>query len=136
MESVDKVRICPSDLLGEERLRQKLTSYSLNGYLSTEAKPKFENVRKLKATSKTIVAFETAEQKGVDLFADHLHSFNWYRVSNIKKGIVFDAIKAEVQVDRHLGAAHYLYADGHVDLINEEQIHTWAHQPWNFALPQ
>jgi prepilin-type processing-associated H-X9-DG protein/prepilin-type N-terminal cleavage/methylation domain-containing protein len=136
MESVDRIRICPSDLNGEERYIKKLTSYSLNGYLSKEARPSFGNRKKLAATSKTIVAFETADVKSIDFYCDHLHSFDWFKPSNIAGGLVLTYISNEVQVDRHGGAAHYLYADGHVDLIPAEQIKEWADQPFNFALPQ
>jgi prepilin-type processing-associated H-X9-DG protein len=35
-----------------------------------------------------------------------------------------------VAVDRHGGAAHYLYADGHVEAINSSQIQEWCQPPW------
>jgi len=136
LENVDAVRICPNDPLGRERLEQKTTSFALNGYLSSEARPSFENIRKLTATSKTMVAFEVSSAKRVDTFADHLHSFNWFSKSNIAKELVFTAIENEVAVDRHLGYANYLYADGHVDLLSEDQIYQWTRQPFNFALPR
>ena len=37
---------------------------------------------------------------------------------------------------RHGETAHYLYADGHVEAIDEQQIVSWAKEPFNFALPQ
>ena len=65
MEDVDAIRICPSDLAGELRLRGKGTSYTMNGWLSKEARPPFDNRRKVPAMSKTIVAFELSEKKDV-----------------------------------------------------------------------
>lgn len=146
MEDVDAIRICPSDLAAELRWKGKGTSYTLNGYLSTEAKPSFANRKRLIAMSQSIVAFELSEKKDIgamtsqnpadiDVFNDHVHSFSWFTTSNISHKVVFNYINNEVAVDRHGGAAHYLYADGHVNLIPGEQIMEWADTPFNFALP-
>jgi len=146
MEDVDAIRICPSDLAGDLRQRGKGTSYTLNGYLSSESKPSFDNRRKVKASSQTVIAFELSENKDVgamkslnpadiDEFNDHVHSFNWFKMSNITNNLVFKAISAEVAVDRHDGTTHFLYADGHVDGVSSEQIEIWATQPFNFAKP-
>jgi prepilin-type processing-associated H-X9-DG protein len=136
MEDVDAIRICPNDPHGDSRRAEKLTSFTMNGYLSKESRYGCDNIRKLLATSKTMVAFELADVKGVDTYTDHVHSFNWFSQSNLRKGLVFTAIKNEVQVDRHAGYGHYLFADGHVDLLSEDQIFQWSQQPLNFALPQ
>jgi prepilin-type N-terminal cleavage/methylation domain-containing protein/prepilin-type processing-associated H-X9-DG protein len=139
MEDVDAIRICPDDLNGPARKQMKLTSYVLNGYLTTEVKPAFLNAWKLKETSKTILCFELSDAKDTNgapqLQNDHVHSFNWFKQSNITQGKVFSAISGEVQVDRHNRAAHYLYGDGHVALITSSQINTWATAPFNFAIP-
>ncbi len=146
MEDVDAIRICPSDLAGHLRLLGKGTSYTMNGYLSKESIPPFENIRKLAAMSQTIVSFELSENKDagamrsldpadIDVFNDHVHSFNWFIASNIKKNLVFTAISAEIAVDRHGGSAHYLYADGHVALISSEQIQQWVADVFDFSLP-
>jgi prepilin-type N-terminal cleavage/methylation domain-containing protein/prepilin-type processing-associated H-X9-DG protein len=146
MEDVDAIRICPSDLAGQLRLLGKGTSYTMNGYLSKESIPPFENIRKLAAMSQTIVSFELSENKDagamrsldpadIDVFNDHVHSFNWFIASNIKKNLVFTAISAEIAVDRHGGSAHYLYADGHVALISSEQIQRWVADLFDFSLP-
>jgi prepilin-type N-terminal cleavage/methylation domain-containing protein/prepilin-type processing-associated H-X9-DG protein len=146
MEDVDAVRICPGDQAGELRFRGKGTSYTLNGYLSKEAMPSFDNRRKVPAMSRSIVAFELAENKDigalrsqnpadVDPFNDHVHSFTWFSASRIAAGTVYRAISAEVAVERHQGTSHFLYADGHVELVTAEQVEQWATQPYNFALP-
>ena len=148
MESVDQIRICPSDELAAARFKRKMTSYSLNGYLSHEPHatyPVFDNRKKIPAMSKTIVAFELAEIKDksalgtddgeIDVSGDHVHSFNWFTPSNFANKRIFTAISNEVAVDRHGAAAHYLYADGHVELISSEQVNDWALRFFNFALP-
>ena len=146
MEDVDAIRICPSDLAGQLRLLGKGTSYTMNGYLSRESLPPFDNIRKLAALSQTIVTFELSENKDagamrsqkpsdIDVFNDHVHSFNWFIASNIRNNLVYTAISAEIAVDRHSGSAHYLYADGHVSLISSEQIQTWVSEQFDFSLP-
>jgi prepilin-type N-terminal cleavage/methylation domain-containing protein/prepilin-type processing-associated H-X9-DG protein len=140
IESVDAIRICPSDKLGPQRLQFRLTSYTLNGWLSSEANPAFDRLRKIKATSKSILAFELSEKKGFDdPFADHVHSFSWFAASRRAAGTVFQGVSNEVAVDRHEGVAHYLYADGHVEAIGAEQISQWCQPPWStpeFSRPQ
>lgn len=150
MESVDEIRICPEDPAGRLRFQARATSYAMNGYLSTEQRalslPTFEKLKKIRAMSKTIVAFELSELKDaaamqaqdpslIDVFSDHVHSFSWFSTSNINNGRVFRAISAEVAVDRHVSSAHYLYADNHVELIPSQQISDWANTPFDFALP-
>ena len=110
MEDVDAIRICPDDPHGDERLKIKMTSYALNGYLTIEAPPPLQylNATKLKATSKTIVMFELADTKPLDLTSDDVHCFNWFVKSAITSGSVFNNIKGDVQTDRHGGSANYL----------------------------
>jgi len=146
MEDVDAIRICPSDQIADLRLRGKGTSYSMNGYLSKESLPAFENRRKLVAMSQSVVVFELAENKDIgairtqnpgdiDPYNDHVHSFNWFASSNVRKSLVFAAISADVEVERHNTSTHFLYADGHVELISSEQIEKWATDQFNFARP-
>src|SRR5262249_53065190 len=113
----------------------------------------FPNFWKLKATSKSIVMFEVANAKPLDLTEDHVHCWDWFKKSTVLQGKVWDSVVGDVQVDRHGGqnylpisptdanrpvgggGSHYLYADGHVELISEIQIHTWTDTPFNFAVP-
>lgn len=146
MESVDEIRICPDDPAGPIRLRGKGTSYTMNGYLTSEARPSFERINKMVATSKSIVCFELSEKldtvamstenpQFVKLSADHVHSFSWFSKSNIKNNKVLAAIESEVSIERHSGQSHFLYADGHVTLVPAEDVSEWATRPFNFALP-
>ena len=146
LEDVDAIRICPSDQLGRLRMLGKGTSYTLNGYLSKEARPPFDTRRKVIATSQTIIAFELSEKKdpglaktedpaNIDEYNDHVHSFNWFNTSNINNNEVVKAIDKEIAIDRHNGTSHFLYADGHVELISVEQIEEWAQEQFDFAKP-
>jgi prepilin-type N-terminal cleavage/methylation domain-containing protein/prepilin-type processing-associated H-X9-DG protein len=147
MENVDDIRICPVDLAGDIRRQGKGTSYTLNGYLSEEAKPSFANRKRIPEMSKTIIAFELAEAKDflamqtnnpadVNVFADHVHSFSWFKSSNLSPvNKVFGVISNEVAVDRHSGTSHFLYGDNHVELVSAEQINDWASAKFNFAVP-
>jgi prepilin-type N-terminal cleavage/methylation domain-containing protein/prepilin-type processing-associated H-X9-DG protein len=135
MESVDSIRICPDDKYADDRLQLQLTSYVLNGYLSSESPQPFVSAWKLKSSSKTIVMFELANEKPRDASEDHLHCWNWFKKSTVLQGLVWDTITGDVQVDRHGDTANYLYADGHVDRISSSQIYQWAIQPFDFAIP-
>ena len=130
MESVDSIRICPSDEKGQERFELKLTSYVMNAYLTSEPPPQDKPItlyRKLQATSKTIVAFELANKSGIpSLNDDHVHSHAWFTTSAIAGKTVMTNIEKDITTSRHGGAAHYLYADWHVDLIPSETIQEWA----------
>ena len=135
MEDVDSIRICPDDKYADDRLAKSLTSYVLNGYLSTEAPQPFLNAWKLKCSSKTIVMFELANEKPQDTSEDHVHCWDWFKKSTVLQGLVWDSITGDVQVDRHGDTANYLYADGHVERISAAQVNTWATTPFNFAIP-
>ena len=78
---------------------------------------------------------KTQNPADIDVFNDHVHSFKWFSTSNINNHLVFTNISAEVAVDRHGGTAHYLYGDGHVELISQEQINEWADSEFDFARP-
>jgi prepilin-type N-terminal cleavage/methylation domain-containing protein/prepilin-type processing-associated H-X9-DG protein len=137
-ENVDLIRICPDDPKADLRIERKHTSYVLNAYVTSEPPDRkgADNINKLKATSKTVMLFELADHMGVNNSLDHVHSFLWFSTKNILHKKVYEAIQDEITTDRHMDTAHYLYADGHVQTIPSDQIHSWAVEPWNFVLPQ
>lgn len=135
-ESVDEIRICPDDPQGDERLRRKQTSYVLNAYITNETTAGVTNLHRLKATTRTIMLFELADQRPTDVYTDHVHSFNWFRLSNINNKKVYQELTNEITTKRHLGSAHYLYADGHVATIPDATIQDWATEPFKFCLPE
>ncbi len=150
MESVDSVRICPDDFLLPEREIVKGSSYVVSDYLAADDVPGHaRNINKLQATSKTMIVFEAADKRErnpitykenrrmeyADPKSDHAHSSGWFSKSNQDDGLVGKAIKADIQLDRHTGTAHYLYVDGHVEMIPAAQIEEWIAAGFNFAEP-
>lgn len=157
LEGVDEIRLCPDDFLLFERRYMKGTSYVINDYLAAEDVPgAVRNHNKLLATSRTIVAFEGADKRNLDpsdadpheydavkdVFTyaqpkfEHAHCSQWFSQLFIDEGIVDDQVKKDVQPDRHTEMAHYLYADGHVDVIAAAQIDAWITAEFDFAKPE
>jgi prepilin-type N-terminal cleavage/methylation domain-containing protein/prepilin-type processing-associated H-X9-DG protein len=160
MESVDEIRLCPDDYLLFERRYMKGSSYVINDYLADDDAPDaVRNLNKLLATSRTIVAFEGADQRYEKdphkyvttdqdhdgkpdefVFAhpkyEHAHCSQWFSDLHVQNDLVEDAVKDDIQPDRHTEMAHYLYADGHVDVITAAQVDEWVQQNINFAKPE
>jgi prepilin-type N-terminal cleavage/methylation domain-containing protein/prepilin-type processing-associated H-X9-DG protein len=154
MESVDEIRLCPDDFLLYERRYMKGTSYVINDYLAAEDVPEgVRNHNKLLATSKTIVAFEGADQRYLPgdphrynaakdefeyarPFYEHAHCSKWFSAASIQDELVDAQVKKDIQSDRHSNSAHYLYADGHVDLITAAQVDEWIESLHNFGKPE
>ncbi len=140
MESVDSIRICPDDPKGKDRFEQKFTSYVMNAYLTTEPpEGAITRYRKLQATSKTIVAFELADHKQPIADDDHVHNHAWFTTLAVATRKVMTNIDKDITTSRHGGAAHYLYADWHVELIPSETIQEWANSQTkadNFVRPK
>ena len=142
LESVDAIRICPEDKYQIERRLARSTSYVINDYLAADDVPeRVRNLNKLQATSHTIVVFEGADEPEPNFTDDrakydHAHASQWFSQLNRDWGLVEAAIKKDIQLDRHFEAAHYLYVDGHVELIAAAQIEQWIDAEINFAEPQ
>lgn len=139
LESVDEIRICPSDFKARERLQAGMSSYAMNAYITNESLPgSFMNRHKLPSVTRTLVAVELTdrEDRAVTEFDDHVESHRWFTSSNIADGRVFEEVRGEVSVDRHHGAAHYLFADGRVTLISSETIANWCSKPIAFVKPE
>jgi prepilin-type N-terminal cleavage/methylation domain-containing protein/prepilin-type processing-associated H-X9-DG protein len=140
MESVDAIRICPDDTKALERLRAGLTSYVMNAYLTEEpASLAVTNLNKLRATSKTVAAFEIADQKAAIIENDHVHNHGWFTSLTVARKQVFQKIQSDAAIERHAGASHFLFADWHVALIDAATIEDWAatQSPTdNFILPK
>lgn len=131
IESVDAIRICPDDPLGPDRLKNRFTSFTLNGWMSSEASPSFDNLRKINETKRSILAFELSERQGLSEFKDHVHSFDWFSATNIEDDTVYSkGVSVEVAVARHSMTAHYLYCDGHVENIADSDIRRRCSAPW------
>ncbi len=142
LENVDRIRICPMDPKGDERLQNTSTSYVLNEYTSVPGPHAALNLYHMEATTRTIVVFTGSDRRGLSIFSDHIHARSWFKDPN--DGLAWDRIVLDIQPDRFggtvgqpaaVGHANYLYADGHVATIPATQIQTWANEGYNFALP-
>ncbi|MBU4272928.1 MAG: DUF1559 domain-containing protein [Planctomycetes bacterium] len=135
-EDVNAIRICPDDPKGPDRLKKKFTSYLMSDYVTVPGSGAQTNLWRLPCTHKTIIAYECADDLGLSASCyEHVHAKSWFTRTNIERKQVWQAILGDIQPDRHLKTAHYLYADGHVDAIPEQQIQTWADEGYNFAKP-
>lgn len=143
LESVDAVRICPSDPTGLDRFhtQPKGTCYVINEYVAVPSlKESLTNINKCQETSKLLLLFEGSEQRPLDLTVEHVHCSIWYTPFKVANNLVWDSMLAEIQPERHARTANYLYGDGHVDSIPVETIRVWVQKDianmTNFAKPQ
>jgi prepilin-type N-terminal cleavage/methylation domain-containing protein/prepilin-type processing-associated H-X9-DG protein len=140
MESVDAVRICPDDAKGAERLSERLSSYVMNVYLTTEGGSLARtNHNRLTATSKTLVAFELADRKAATIENDHVHNQGWFTPTSVALGTVLARIETDVAVRRHSDGTHMLFADWRVAYEPATTVATWAatQSPTdNFCIPK
>lgn len=134
-ENVDEIRICPDDPRRVARLAGKLTSYVLNDYVTVPGGSAITNLDKLPSTHKTILAFEASDNLPLSFYHEHIHAKSWFKKSNVRDGRVWDALREEIETDRHATGANYLYGDGHVALIDQATIKEWADNANNFAVP-
>jgi prepilin-type processing-associated H-X9-DG protein/prepilin-type N-terminal cleavage/methylation domain-containing protein len=135
LDNCDKVRICPDDPKRDDRLATRGTSYVLNGWIADTRRGAVTNLERLPNKARTITVFEGADQRSLAITAEHVHSYNWFNTTNRRNGTSWQAITGEIQVDRHQGAANYLYADGHVESITAESLKSLVDQGTDFSLP-
>jgi prepilin-type N-terminal cleavage/methylation domain-containing protein/prepilin-type processing-associated H-X9-DG protein len=136
LENVDAIRICPEDILADERRQNRATSYVVNNYLTTTGVDAVRDLRQVSATSRTIQTMEIADGLPPKPEYEHTHSTAWFSPINVVSGVVLEEIEREVKIDRHVESAHYLYLDGHVETIAKAQIAAWVDEEFDFAKPQ
>ena len=141
LESVDAIRICPSDPAHDERLKAKSTSYVLNDYLigDVDLEDGVRNLRQVGATSRTMLALEGSDQRATTPVAEHTHASGddgWYAASKVNRKEVLFWIDRDVQRDRHMTNSNYLYLDAHVETLGAEQIEQWVAEGVKFSKPQ
>lgn len=142
--NLDKIRICPADPKGQQRLAAGASSYLMNEYTSVDRIDPFgkllksyRNLDQLKNPSGTMTVFIGAEGLSPSVFYDHTHSRTWARGWN--------TVLADIQPDRHRvgaaqpdnssGTANYLHADGHVEAIQASFLKKRIEAGDNFAKP-
>ncbi len=139
-EHVDKIRICPADPRGDQKLTSNGTSYTLNEYVVVPGPDAQLSLHRMPATSRTIIVFTLSDRAGPTVFSDHTHSRDWFR----QPTGVWNRILADIQPgrfgapsdgDQTVGVANYLYADGHVEAHPAAQIKEWADAGFDFAKP-
>jgi prepilin-type processing-associated H-X9-DG protein len=132
MESVDAIRICQDDLTGHDRLIADPpgTSYVVNEYVSNpKVKGSVTNINKTQETSRLLMVAEGSEQRDFPGSAlEHFHASVWYTPVKIMNNQVMDYMLAELNIDRHLESANYLYGDGHVETYSKLTIESWVDQ--------
>jgi prepilin-type N-terminal cleavage/methylation domain-containing protein/prepilin-type processing-associated H-X9-DG protein len=134
LANVDRIRLCPSDPKGAQRLTNNASSFTLNEYTAVdlvdpfggflESNRKLDNLRKPSATMTT---FEISDAAGVNTFNDHTHSRNWH--------LGWSSVIADIQPNRHGSSANYLFADSHVESIKAAKLKVRIDAGDNFAIP-
>jgi len=141
LENVDEIRLCPSDPRREERRQARSTSYVLNDYLigDVDEENGVRNLRQVGATSRTFLAFEGSDLRSTEPKAEHTHASGeegWYAGNRVSRGEVLFWIDKDLQRDRHLRTANYLFLDAHVETLPAEQIEQWVAENFRFSQPQ
>ncbi len=145
LENVDKVRLCPDDPLGPQRVAANAsglrgTSYVINEYVATQTIDgrSAQNINRMKSTHRLIVLFEGANT-GRAAQDDHVHTSTWYAPGDIANGTVWDTMIAEMNPNQHGDSANYLFADGHAETIAQDTVSGWVAQDianhTNYAQP-
>jgi prepilin-type N-terminal cleavage/methylation domain-containing protein/prepilin-type processing-associated H-X9-DG protein len=138
-EGVDRLRICPADVRAARRRELRSTSYTWNGYIGGASRlipKKVDRLSMVRATSRFVMVMEHSDEGGIEAGqADHVHSYQWFRASNVSSGRVYETLSADIQTTRHAGGTHFLYADGHLDWVGSDQIREWSVRPFNFVEP-
>ncbi|WP_391564928.1 type II secretion system protein [Allorhodopirellula solitaria] len=147
-EDVDSIRLCPVDPQIDKRRENQGTSYIFNEYLCVPGPDQALSINHLQSTHRTIMVFTISDSRGTAVTEDHTHSRNWIRypqsgnwsrvLADVKADRfqgVGDPLEPPPAADRNSGFAHYLFADGHVELIPCQIVKGWAEADINFALP-
>jgi prepilin-type N-terminal cleavage/methylation domain-containing protein/prepilin-type processing-associated H-X9-DG protein len=136
LENVDAIRVCPSDMQADERLKARATSYLINDYLASETDDGARNLRQVEGTTRTMLLFEGADSIKPDPKYEHIHATTWFSSFNLNNNLCMSAIRGELQVDRHQQSANYAFLDAHVETISAAQIEQWVADRVQFARPQ
>ena len=136
--NVDKIRICPGDVKGDQRLLNRGTSYLMNEYTSVPAldpfgdpiptEPVWNKLGSIKRPCDTMLVFEVSDRAGTGTGQDHTHSRNW-----LNNG--WNSVLDDIQPDRHGKTANYLFADWHVAALKADQLKKRIEAGDNFSKP-
>jgi prepilin-type N-terminal cleavage/methylation domain-containing protein/prepilin-type processing-associated H-X9-DG protein len=149
-ERMERVRVCPADPRGADRLAEtdpaRLTSsYLLNEYICVPGPDESRNLYRMVSTSTTITVFTGSDKLPLSVFSDHTHSRNWFkspwnlvwiRVTNDICPDRFGGHPAAAVESRTAGGSNYLFGDGHVETIPAQEIYRRCLARENFARPE
>jgi prepilin-type N-terminal cleavage/methylation domain-containing protein/prepilin-type processing-associated H-X9-DG protein len=135
--NVDKIRICPGDVKGDQRLLDRGTSYIMNEYTSVPAldpfgspipsEPVWNKLSSIKRPCDTMLVMEIADGSGTGTGQDHTHSRNWHNG--------WSSVLVDIQPDRHGKTANYLFGDWHVAALKADQLKKRIEGGDNFSKP-
>ena len=127
-ESFDRVRICPVDPKGKERLGYRGTSYLINDQVDVAYNSKgvavpgsLSSLLRVDQGSKRILLFIAADTKSTGPTEDHVHSLSLGKWASLLSEIKPDAYGGGGK-NRTRGSANYLFADTHVQSISSLEI--------------
>ncbi len=131
--NVDRIRTCPGDPKGRERLEAHSSSYVMNEYTSVDKTDPFggmvESFRRLDALPRPVdthTVFIVSDKVSASIYNDHTHSRNWTTWTNVTN---------DIQPDRHGATANYLFADTHATSLQAARLKTRIETGDNFAKP-
>jgi prepilin-type N-terminal cleavage/methylation domain-containing protein len=151
LSDIDKLRICPADPSGKQRLEHNTTSYIVNEYMTpmyrfgqlvqTES---FHKLHRLKRPDLTVTVFVGADSRPpADTGGDHAHSRSWFMAGSAEDR--WSAIRSDIQTDRYClgpksddntqGTTLFLYADTRAEVIQAQDIKELSDHNKNFAKP-
>lgn len=144
LEDVDKVRICPADPRGAQRVRAGGTSYLANDAIFDPRENAFgevlegsvANLRRIERPSRTILVFTVSDSRGVGASNDHTHTMRWRSYATFLADVEADRHRVGARsANRTKGDANYLYADGTVRNISAKEMKAHLDQGKNPGLP-
>jgi prepilin-type N-terminal cleavage/methylation domain-containing protein len=155
LSNVDKIRICPADPLGPDRIASKGSSYVGNGYIffSNVRTDPFGNViagedrtrmSKLKRASEIVTFMIISDRKPATLGAagDEVHTQRWFEPSPMDQR--WQSVLSDVQPDRFTtrtnatntrGSSNWLFLDTHVEQIDAAEVYKRIERFQNFLYP-
>ena len=144
---VDSIRLCGADPRKKEKHDLNGTSYIMNDHLTTplfnafgEMVESAVRLDQLKDPSATVLFFEASDQLAVSAISSACvacsRSWNLGGWNNVIKDIQPDRHRSgSVAEDRSNGKANYLFADGHVQLVDARIVKSMIEAGLNPAKP-
>jgi prepilin-type N-terminal cleavage/methylation domain-containing protein/prepilin-type processing-associated H-X9-DG protein len=143
-EGFDLIRVSPGDPKSDQRIEAGGTSYILNSYLFVPEYDPFGNLISqpynmpalIPRPSQTMLAFTIAEDTPVGAQNDHTHSNRWTNWNAVIEDISPDLHRSgEPNADQTDGSSNYLFADGHVETWDADQLKAKIEAGENPAYP-